>query len=113
MRYLLPLLLLISAQGFAQCKEYMIGVNGDTLNCRDAKGLQQGPWIIKMENIRGERGYEEQGYYENGKRTGKWPAFRWKATCWPLKITAGATSMVKMCTSATWAIRCVKKAGAP
>lgn len=75
MRYLLPLLLLISAQGFAQCNEYIIGVNGDTLNCRDAKGLQQGPWIIKMENIRGERGYEEQGYFENGKRTGKWQRF--------------------------------------
>lgn len=75
MRYLLPLLLLISAQGFAQCKEYIIGVSGDTLNCRDAKGRQQGPWIIKTENIRGERGYEEQGYFENGQRTGKWQRF--------------------------------------
>lgn len=75
MRYLLPLLLLLSTQGFAQCKEYIIGVQGDTLNCRDYKGLQQGPWIIKMENVRGERGYEEQGYFLNGKREGKWQRF--------------------------------------
>ena len=75
MRYLLPLLLLLSTQGFAQCKEYIIGVNGDTLNCRDAKGLQQGPWIIKVDNLRGERGYEEQGYFVNGKREGKWQRF--------------------------------------
>ena len=50
-------------------------MNGDTLNCRDAKGLQQGPWIIKVENLRGERGYEEQGYFVNGKREGKWQRF--------------------------------------
>ena len=43
----------------AQCKEYIIGVNGDTLNCVDMNNKKQGRWVIKVDNLRGERGYEE------------------------------------------------------
>lgn len=75
MRYLFILLLVISIQGFGQWKSYSISVKGDTLNRIDMKGRQQGPWVIKVDNLRGERGYEEQGFFYNGQRTGKWTRF--------------------------------------
>jgi antitoxin component YwqK of YwqJK toxin-antitoxin module len=75
MRYLFFLLLGLSTTGFAQWKTYSISVNGDTLNRTDMKGRQQGPWVIKVEPVRGERGYEEQGFFLNGQRTGKWTRF--------------------------------------
>jgi antitoxin component YwqK of YwqJK toxin-antitoxin module len=75
MRYLFILLLAISTQGKAQWKNYSISVNGDTLNRVDQKGRQQGPWVIKVDNLRGEKGYEEQGFFYNGQKTGKWTRF--------------------------------------
>lgn len=75
MRLLPLLLLLFSTPAFAQCKEYIIGVKGDTLNCVDAKGRRQGPWVMKVENAKGERGYEEQGFFINGQREGQWQRF--------------------------------------
>lgn len=75
MRYLLILLLGLSTQGFAQWKTYSLSVNGDTLNRTDMKGRKQGPWVIKVESVRGERGYEEQGFFLNDQRTGKWTRF--------------------------------------
>ena len=38
MRYILFIILLISVNGYSQCKTFMIGVKGDTLNCVDMKG---------------------------------------------------------------------------
>lgn len=75
MKYVSFLLLLISFKGFAQCKDYIIGVKGDTLNCVDANGRKQGRWVIKVDNLRGERGYEEEGAYVNGKKEGTWRRF--------------------------------------
>ena len=75
MRYILILFLLISMKGFSQCKTYMIGVKGDTLNCVDMKGMKQGRWVIEMPPLRGEKGYEEQGVYINDKREGQWQQF--------------------------------------
>jgi hypothetical protein len=75
MRYITFLLLLLSFNGFAQCKDYIIGVKGDTLNCTDAKGLKQGRWVVKVDNLRGERGYEEEGVFLNGKKEGTWRRF--------------------------------------
>jgi hypothetical protein len=72
MRYLVILSLLISANSFAQCKSYIIGVKGDTLNCVDMKGRKQGPWVIKVESLRGERGYEEEGVYRDNMKMGIW-----------------------------------------
>lgn len=72
MKYGFVFLLFLSLNGFAQCKEYIIGVKGDTLNCVDAKGLKQGRWVIKVDDLRGERGYEEEGTFENNKREGTW-----------------------------------------
>ena len=75
MRYLLIIFLLISFNGFSQCKTYIIGVYGDTLNCTDMKGMKQGRWVNQLPPLRGEPGYEEQGAYINDKKEGKWQQF--------------------------------------
>lgn len=75
MRYIFILFLFIGFNAAAQCKDYIISVNGDTLNCTDFKGLKQGPWVIKVDNVRGERGYEEEGFFKNGIKDGTWRRF--------------------------------------
>ena len=72
MRYLFLLLLFASSAAFAQCKDYIIGVKGDTLNCVDFKGRKQGPWVNKIPSLRGERGYEEEGVYKDYFKMGTW-----------------------------------------
>ena len=75
MRFILPLFLLISMNGFGQWKSYIISVKGDTLNRVDMKGQKQGPWVIHMDELRGESGYDEEGYFVNGKKEGLWQRF--------------------------------------
>ena len=70
MRFILAFVLLISISGFGQLKSYIISIKGDTLNRVDMKGRKQGPWVSHMEELRGEPGYDEQGYYENDKKEG-------------------------------------------
>ena len=72
MRLILSLLILISVNAFSQCKTFLIGVKGDTLNCVDMQGKKQGPWVIRVESIRGEPGYEEEGVFEKDKKEGVW-----------------------------------------
>lgn len=75
MRILPVLVFLISLNSSAQWKSYMLGVKGDTLNRVDMKGMKQGPWVIKVPDLRGERGYEEEGYFENDLKEGEWKRF--------------------------------------
>lgn len=75
MRFIIFFFLLISINGFGQWKDYVIGVRGDTLNRVDMKGMKQGPWTIHVDELRGERGYEEEGYFENDLRTGTWKKY--------------------------------------
>ena len=75
MRYLFILLAFASLQASAQCKEFIVNAYGDTLNCVDKNGVKQGPWVVKVESVRGERGYEEEGYYHNGNKEGVWRRF--------------------------------------
>ena len=75
MRYLLAFFLLISTCSFAQWKSYVIGVKGDTLNCVDAKGNKQGRWVVHVDELRGEPGYEEEGVYVNNRKEGTWRRF--------------------------------------
>lgn len=75
MRYILLLLVFISIKSYGQCKDYIIGVNGDTLNCVDFNGKKQGRWVIKVESVRGERGYEEEGEFLDDKKQGIWRMF--------------------------------------
>ncbi|RYD97286.1 MAG: hypothetical protein EOP50_05855, partial [Sphingobacteriales bacterium] len=71
-RWLLALLLLAAAPASAQWKSYIIGAKGDTLNRMDKKGLQQGPWVLRQEAVRGEQGSEDEGVYVDGFKTGYW-----------------------------------------
>lgn len=72
MRYIFSFVLLLSLGAKAQWKSYIIGVKGDTLNRVDAKGLKQGPWSIHVDELRGNPGYEEEGYFVNDQREGRW-----------------------------------------
>ncbi len=72
MRYILALLLLISANAYAQCKTYAIGAKGDTLNCIDKKDMKQGKWVIHHDEVRGEPGFEEEGLYKDGRKEDVW-----------------------------------------
>lgn len=75
MRLILLFLLLISLNGHTQWKSYIISVKGDTLNRVDLQGRKQGPWVVKVPDLRGERGYEEEGYFENDLKEGEWKKF--------------------------------------
>lgn len=75
MRLIVILLLFISVNGFSQWKSYTISPRGDTLNRVDMKGKKQGPWSVHVPELRGERGYEEEGYYENDLKTGTWKKY--------------------------------------
>ncbi len=71
---ILSSMLLLSAQS-QTWKSYIISVRGDTLNRVDMQEKKQGPWVHKYESVRGEPGYEEQGYYENDMKVGRWVKF--------------------------------------
>ena len=75
MRFVFLLFLFISVNGNGQWKDYIISVKGDTLNRVDMYGKKQGPWWLKMESVRGEKGYEEEGYSLNGRKEGFWKRF--------------------------------------
>ena len=38
-------------------------------------GKKQGPWVIHADELRGEPGFDEQGYFVNGKKEGMWQRF--------------------------------------
>ena len=72
MRLIFLLLLFASANGFAQCKTYILGENRDTLNCVDKKDEKQGKWMIHHDDLRGEPGYEEEGEFKDNRKEGSW-----------------------------------------
>ncbi|MBI3138875.1 MAG: hypothetical protein HYZ15_09845 [Sphingobacteriales bacterium] len=75
MRSIFFLLLLISTSGYGQYKSFVLTKRGDTLNRVDMKGLKQGPWSVHVDDLRGERGYEEEGYFENDQKEGVWKKY--------------------------------------
>ncbi|MBL7741046.1 MAG: hypothetical protein JNK14_17625 [Chitinophagaceae bacterium] len=75
MRAILCLVLLFSLSSSAQWKDFIISVRGDTLNRVDMNGKKQGPWFVNVPDLRGERGYEEEGYFENDLKEGTWKRF--------------------------------------
>lgn len=75
MKWLFIFLLFISCSAFSQWKSYRIANNGDTINCIDKNDLKQGRWSIKVEGVRGEPGYEEEGVYKDGKKEGVWRVY--------------------------------------
>lgn len=79
MRWISLMLILFSTATFAQdryqWKEYKLTPKGDTINRVDHLGRKQGPWVHRYETVRGEPGYEEEGWYENNRKEGDWRLF--------------------------------------
>ncbi|MFT3705862.1 MAG: hypothetical protein QM802_26085 [Agriterribacter sp.] len=73
MRYLVLTAILFGClQSQAQLKSFIISVKGDTLNRVDNGSKKQGPWVVHVDDLRGEPGYEEEGYFEDDKKEGNW-----------------------------------------
>ena len=81
MRYLIIVSMFFSFTANAQWKSYELFQQRDTINRVDLKGMKQGPWIVKVQALRGERGYEEEGYYENDLKEGVWKRFSLEGDC--------------------------------
>lgn len=75
MKWLLLILTTISASAFSQCKTYQVNAKGQKINCTDSNNLKQGCWITRIEKLRGEPGYQEEGAYKDGKKEGLWKIF--------------------------------------
>lgn len=65
-------LFFISANSFAQWKEYKLNDKGDTINAVSKAGLKEGKWVNRVPELRGEPGYEEEGIYIKGQKEGYW-----------------------------------------
>jgi len=72
MRWIFLWLFMISSTVYGQWKEFKLASNGDTMNRVDLQGKRQGPWLSSFASVRGEPGYEEEGYYHNGRKEGEW-----------------------------------------
>lgn len=69
---LAALLFLFFINGNAQYKTFKLTEKGDTINAVDKADLKQGKWVIHIDEIRGEPGYEEEGIFKNDKKEGIW-----------------------------------------
>ncbi|SFP90744.1 toxin-antitoxin system YwqK family antitoxin [Parafilimonas terrae] len=65
----------ISQWSFGQCKTYKLNKKSDTINCTDFQNLKQGKWVTRVEENYGEPGYQEAGFYKDGKKEGEWTRF--------------------------------------
>ncbi len=74
-RLFIVVLVLSTTTTYGQWKTFTLSPRGDTLNRVDLKGRKQGPWVIEMPELRGEQGYEEQGYFKNDQKEGQWKKF--------------------------------------
>jgi hypothetical protein len=73
LRSLLSCLALLALGGVrAQCISYSLDQKGDTLNCVDTAHHKQGRWVVHVDELRGEPGYEEEGVYVNDGKNGIW-----------------------------------------
>ena len=52
--------------------DYVLTPRGDTVNRVDKQKMKQGPWSLHYEQVRGEPGFDEEGYFENDKKEGVW-----------------------------------------
>ena len=65
-------LLFFSVSLSAQYKDFKFNAKGDTINIVGRDGIKQGKWVIRVAELRGEPGYEEEGLFKNGNREGVW-----------------------------------------
>ena len=66
------MVLIFGAASAQPWESYLISIKGDTINCVDQKKMKQGKWVIRIEDLRGEPGYEEEGYFADDKKEGPW-----------------------------------------
>lgn len=64
--------------GMAQYKTYKLNADGDTLNAIDKSDRKQGKWVVHVDEIRGEPGYEEEGEFKDDKKEGVWRVYNLK-----------------------------------
>lgn len=64
--------ILFLMNGAAQYKSYKLNDKRDTINAVDKNNLKQGKWVIHIDELRGEPGYEEEGLFKNDKKEGIW-----------------------------------------
>jgi len=69
---LIAIQLLFLMHGLAQYKSFKISEKGDTINAIDKNGLKQGKWMIHIDELRGEPGYEEEGIFKDNNKEGVW-----------------------------------------
>ena len=69
---LAPALFLFFTSGMAQRQSFKLTEKGDTINIVDNAGLKQGKWVIHVDEVRGNPGYEEEGIFKNDKKEGVW-----------------------------------------
>lgn len=70
--------LFYTSVSYAQYKAYKISVKGDTINVLDKNNLKQGAWVIHVDPLRGEPGYESEGVFVNDKKEGEWRLYTLK-----------------------------------
>jgi hypothetical protein len=76
--FLKRLLIMVASLSFVHLLEaqiwldYKLTPRGDTINRLDKNKRKQGPWVIRLEEVRGEPGYEEEGYFQDDKKEGPW-----------------------------------------
>ncbi len=58
--------------GYSQYKTFGLSPEGDTLNAIDKKDQKQGRWVIRVDELRGEPGFEEEGVFKNNQKDGYW-----------------------------------------
>src|SRR5829696_6273131 len=56
----------------AQYKSFSLNSKGDTINAVSSTGQKQGKWVIRVPELRGEPGYEEEGVMRKGVKEGVW-----------------------------------------
>ena len=74
-RHVLMLLIVLPgmiSNSTAQLKDYKLNAKGDTINGVNQDGQKHGKWVIHIDEIRGEPGYEEEGVYKKGVKDGYW-----------------------------------------
>jgi hypothetical protein len=60
---------LFFTSGMAQYKSFKLNAEGDTLNAIDQKDMKQGKWVLHVEPLRGEPGYEEEGIFKDNNNS--------------------------------------------
>lgn len=58
-----------------QWLNYTLTPRKDTINRLDLQKMKQGPWVLRYETIRGEPGFEEEGFFVDDKKDGPWRRF--------------------------------------